>query len=738
MADGTSADPDASRRSRPDLDRFFAPRSIAVIGASATPGSQSAGLWRKIRAWGGEHGARVVPVNPGRDEIDGVRCFRSILDVEGPIDLAIVLVADVLGVLDDVLAAEPAFVMVFGAGFAETGAAGEDHQRRLADAVAATSTRLLGPNTNLNAFEPFRDDLGGRAIALITQSGHQGRPVVQAQELGVRFSHWAPTGNEADLEFADFVHHFVDQPEVGAIACYIEGFASGPSLIDAARHAAEAAVPIVCIKVGRTDAGRSMARSHTGHLAGSDELIDAVFTQHGITRVDGLDELTEVAAMFARTGPPRAVQRGERPRADQLGVAVYAISGGTGAHMVDLCAAAGLHIPELSEHTQAALREHIPSFLRVSNPVDSGGPPSMDERGRAILAAILADDAVDVLICPITGAIDAISRPLATDLVAAAAETDKAVFVVWGSPDVADPVYRDILVAAPIPTFRSFANCVSAARAYVHRWAFQARVTTRDAARPVAAPATEAAATARRLVEAAGPGPLSEHASLEVLQAYGITTATEIVCADAADAVAAFVELGRRPVVAKVASAAFAHKSDHGLVLTDLRTDAEVRAAHATILERARAADPSAAVDGVLVCEQLTDGVEAVVGLATDELFGPAIMVGIGGTLVEVYRDVAFRVPPFDRDEARRMVAGLAGVALLRGVRGGAPLDIEALLDVVLAVQQLALDLGGLVAEVDLNPVLVRPSGAVVLDALVVASDDPAATRGGGLPDPRR
>ena len=715
----------ASRGDAPstvDLDRFFAPRTIVVVGASSTPGSQSAGLWQKIRTWGAAHDAIVIPVNPKRDEIDGERCFRSIRDVEVPIDLAVILVADVLAVLDDVLAAEPTFAMVFGAGFAETGPAGEDDQRRLEAAVASSATRLLGPNTNLNAFEPFRDDLGGRAIALITQSGHQGRPVVQAQDIGVRFSHWAPTGNEADLEFADFATYFVDQPEVGAIACYIEGFKDGRTLVRAADHAARAGIPIVCVKVGRSDAGRSMARSHTGHLAGSDEIIAALFEQYGIVRVDGLDELTEVAAMFARTGPPRSIAAGGTPMASDLGVAVYAISGGTGAHMVDLCADAGLHVPELAAATQEALGALIPSFLRVSNPIDSGGPPSMDERGPAILEAILADDAVDILICPITGAIDAISRPLATDLVAAAAATDKAVFVVWGSPDVADPVYRDILVPAPIPTFRTFANCVRAARAYVDHWAFQARYRSPFEPAGSQPGPSPIASTIRDQVRdlAPGGGPLGEAASKALVAAYGITVTRDISCSTPDAAVAAFADLGSRPVVLKVDSAAFPHKSDHGLVITDVGSDAEVRAAHATILERARTADPSAVVDGVLVCEQVRDGVEAVVGFATDELVGPTVMVGLGGTLVELYRDVAFRVPPFDRDEARRMVLGLRAAPLLSGFRGRPAADLDALLDVVLAVQQMAVDLDGVVTEVDLNPVVVRATGAVALDALVV------------------
>lgn len=711
--------------SRPaDLDRFFAPRTIVVVGASATPGSQSAGLWQKIWAWGQAHGARVIPVNPTRDDIGGVACHRSIAEVDVAIDLVVILVADVLAVLDDVLAAEPSFAMVFGAGFAESGPDGEADQRRLEAAVAASRTRLLGPNTNLNAFEPFRDDLPGRAIALITQSGHQGRPVVQAQDMGVRFSHWAPTGNEADLEFADFVHHFVDQPDVGAIACYIEGFKDGRTLVAAADHAARAGVPIVCVKVGRSEAGRSMARSHTGHLAGSDEVIGAVFDQYGIVRVDGLDELTETAAMFARTGPPRAVARGEAPRADQLGIAVYAISGGTGAHMVDLCADAGLHVPELAEHTQAALRECIPSFLRVSNPVDSGGPPSMDERGRRILDAILADDAVDVLICPITGAIDAISRPLATDLVAAAAVTDKAVFVVWGSPDVSDPVYRDILVPSPLPTFRTFGNCVTAARAYVDHWAFRARYRSPfagvDGPDPLAP--SDGADAALRSLPAAGSGPatLGEHASKELVRAYGVATTRDVRCGSRAEAVAAFDALGGGPVVVKIDAAAFPHKTEHGLVVTGLASADEVGAAHDTLLRRARAADPAATVHGVLVCEQVTDGVEVVVGFATDDLVGPTVMVGLGGTLLEIYRDVAFRVPPFDRDEARRMVLGLRAARLLGEVRGRPAVDLDALLDVVMAVQQMAIDLADVVIEIDLNPVLVGSSGAVALDALVI------------------
>ena len=357
-----------------DLDTFFHPRSVAVIGASDTPRRPNSAMFAKIRDWADRAGATVHPVNPNRTEVAGLACLKSVADIPGDLDLAVILVGEAVEAFEALLERRPRFAVIFAAGFAEVGAKGEPLQARLEDLVRSGDTHLLGPNTNLNAFETFRDDLPGRRIALITQSGHQGRPIFQAQQLGVALSHWAPTGNEVDLEFADFAGWFADQDEVGVIAAYVEGFKDGRSLMLAADHAAERGVPLVVVKVGRTDAGRSMAKSHTGHLTGSDAVVSSVFRQFGITRVDGLDELQDTSAMLARSGPPTAD-----------GVCVYAISGGTGAHMADLVSAAGLALPALSDATQEALRQWIPGYLRVSNPVDNGGAPSADWRGRKIL-----------------------------------------------------------------------------------------------------------------------------------------------------------------------------------------------------------------------------------------------------------------------------------------------------------------------------------------------------------------
>src|SRR4029079_16411431 len=292
-------------------------------------------MTRKFSAWAAKNGAAFYAVHPEYESVLGHPCYKSVFDIPGDLDLVIILTGRAVDTFEQVLQRKAKFAVIFAAGFSETGAHGKKLEERLDALVQSGDVRLLGPNTNLNAFEEFREDLDGPSIALITQSGHQGRPVFQGQEIGIRLTHWAPTGNEVDLEFADFARHFADQPEVGVIACYIEGFKDGRTLMLAADHAAQLRKPIVMVKVGKTAGGQSMAQSHTGHLTGSDAVTSAAFRQFGITRVDGLDELLDVSAAFART---------KKPSGD--GVCVYAISGGTGAHMADMASAAGLRLPD--------------------------------------------------------------------------------------------------------------------------------------------------------------------------------------------------------------------------------------------------------------------------------------------------------------------------------------------------------------------------------------------------------
>ena len=365
-----------------DLETFLNPRTIAVIGASEQSAKPNTAMTRKFSAWAKQHGATFYPVHPTYETVLGHKCYASLEEVPGDLDLAIILTGRAVDTFEEVLQRKAKFAVIFAAGFSETGADGEQLEQRLDGLVRGGDVRLLGPNTNLNVFEEFRADLEGPSIALITQSGHQGRPVFQGQEIGIRLTHWAPTGNEVDLEFADFARYFADQPEVGVIACYIEGFKDGRTLMLAADHAAQLRKPIVMVKVGRTAAGQSMAASHTGHLTGSDAVTSAVFRQFGVTRVDGLDDLLEVSAALVRTLPHAPTTWAKNQK--QPGICVYAISGGTGAHMADMVAAAGLQIPDLTKKSQQVLHDGlIPSYLRVSNPVDCGGPPVADSRSAA-------------------------------------------------------------------------------------------------------------------------------------------------------------------------------------------------------------------------------------------------------------------------------------------------------------------------------------------------------------------
>ncbi|MFG3498053.1 acetate--CoA ligase family protein [Streptomyces sp. NPDC047928] len=689
----------------PDLDRFFRPRAVAVVGASDTDGRPGAGITRQLIRWSERVGARLHPVHPTRPSVFGLRCVPSVAELPEPVDVAVLLVADPVPVIAELDAAKARFAVAFASGFAETGDAGTAAQARLTSAVARSGLRLLGPNTNLNAFEEFRQDLEGPAIALITQSGHQGRPLHALQELGVRLSHWAPTGNEADLETADFLAYFAERPEVGAIACYLEGLRDGRSFLLAADRAARRGVPVVAVKVGRTETGARTAASHTGKLTGADQVVDAAMRQFGVIRVDALDELQDTATLLARARPPVAD-----------GVAVYSISGGTGAHVADLATAAGLRLPVLPRDRQDTLRQWIPDDLNVANPIDCGGHPVGDARGRKIIDTILADPAVGVLICPITGPFPPMSDRLAQDLVDAAEATDKTVCVVWGSPVGTEAAYRETLLGSSrLVTFRTVGNCVAAVKAYLDHHRFTAAYRSPfDEAPRTPSPSFR---KARALLS---PGRrLSEHAAKQLLRAYGIRVPREQLVTSAAAAVRAAGQVGY-PVVLKASAPQLAHKTELGLVRIGLTSASQVRDTYRELTDIARYED--IALDGVLVCQMIERGVEMVVGVTHDELFGPTVTVGLGGVLVEVLRDTAVRVPPFGEDQARAMLRELRGRALLDGVRGGPPMDVDALVEVVLRVQRMALELGGDLTELDINPLVVleRGQGAVALDALAV------------------
>ncbi|MBL7518054.1 acetate--CoA ligase family protein, partial [Frankia sp. CNm7] len=574
-----------------DWSRLFSPRYVAVVGASDTEGTQQRAQWTQVSARLGALGAEVVPVHPKKPEILGTKAYPSVSALPADPDIVIVLVRDALPVVEEAVNRNAGFVVVFSAGFSELGTAEGDAADAKLKELASGATRIIGPNTNLNIFEPWPDGLPSKKkLAIVTQSGYQGRPITQAQALGVGIEIWATIGNEADLEWADFVAYLAThRPDIGAIATYVEGFQDGRAFQLAADACAKAGIPIIAIKVGRSEEGRVMAAAHTGHLTGADAVHDAVFEQYGVIRVDDLDEVIEISNMFCHTGLVGGTG----------GIAVYAMSGGTASHLADLFGAAGVKIPKFEQSTVDALEEYIPWYLRRDNPVDSGGAITARPENRKVLELMLDDPNTDVLFAPITGVFPGMSDALARDLVALhqkfLAGEGKPVVAAWISP-IRDEAYKS-LCDAGVPVFHSFGAAVRGLSelgrysTFVrdYRSPFEA-----ETGGPASDERSSARAAARDLLAGATGAALNEVTSKRLLAAYGIPVAGERIARSADEAVAAASGYGY-PVVMKIVSADIAHKSDLGLVVVGVADEAAVRAPNPPQLAPAAGPAPRAA-----------------------------------------------------------------------------------------------------------------------------------------------
>ncbi len=695
---------------RQDLVEFFAPDGVAIVGQV----NRTATRAQLDAAYSSRYRTRWYLVNPKGGEVDGIRVHTSLAEIPDPVSMVVISTppSTVASIIDEAGAIGARYALVFSSGFAEIGPEGAAHERAVADAGRRTGIRIFGPNTNTNAFETIEPEVtklrGGR-IGVVTQSGHNGRPVVQGAYYNIGFSRQIPCGNEVDYDVTDFMEYFAHDDQTAVVAGYIEGFKDPDKLRRSLEACNSQRKPVVLLKMGSTAAGSRMASSHTGHLTGSDQIVDGLFSQYGVTRVRDIDELIETSALFAKlpagTGP---------------GAALYSISGGSGTLMAEICEAAGVAIPRLTDATIERLYELIPRYLTVSNPIDNGGtfitsqPPEVRQKAITIVAE---DPNIDVVVIGITGAIGGMTDKMADDLVALADTCPKPIVVTWNSPKTFGDGFEEI-VSTGLPLFRSFRGCFSALRAFNDYEAaaasgFRARKVTRS----------RLSAAARSALTSTAPGEvLGADASRVLLSEAGVPLAREAVVTSAAAAARTAGEYGF-PVVMKIASADFPHKSDAGLVRLGIGSAGAVRAAYADLIARAEAVDPSARVDGVLMQEMVTDGVECIIGVTRDPALGPAVMVGLGGIFAEILKDTAVRPIPFDRRDAEDMVRSLKGFPLLNGARGRPKADVKALVDAVMAVQRLVVAAGDDIAELDLNPILVRVRGVVVVDSLVVRGD---------------
>ncbi|MFC3124191.1 acetate--CoA ligase family protein [Pseudoroseomonas globiformis] len=688
------------------LSAMLRPRSVAVIGASEDA-SRIGGRPIAAMLERGFQGA-ILPVNPKRDRVQGLPAFASVAELPETPDVAIIAVPPALAepALRDLGARGTRAAILFTAGYAEMGAAGAEAQARLLGIAREHGMRLLGPNSLglLNAANGFYGTFTSSLergyptpgpIGIASQSGAYGMHLFSmARDWGLGLSCSITTGNEADLTVGDFIAWMAEDPQTEVIAAYSEGIRDGTRFLAAVELARRNRKPVVMMKVGRSALGRAAAQSHTASLAGDDAVTDAVLAEHGVVRARTTDELLDIA---------RLATRRIYPVGNTLGV--LTVSGGAGVLVSDAAEAVGLPMPPMPEAAQAALRADLP-FCAPQNPVDCTAQVLNDlslvsRFGEAMLGEGGYRSAL--LFFTHAGGAPSITPRLREQLRALRGRYPDRLLVLSA---LADPPQLRQFEEDGFTVFADPSRAVVAIHA-MGRFgdAFA------DAPPPVLpeVPALPLPATTP-----------SEAEAKRLLAAAGIATAPERVCADAGAAAEAAQALGF-PVVMKILSPDILHKSEIGGVLLNVADAAAAREGFALLMRRAAEAAPQARLEGVLVAKQLSGGVECILGINRDPVFGPVAVFGLGGIFVEVLRDVALRRCPFGEAEAEAMIRSIRGAPLLLGARGRPPADIAALAQMLSRLSVLAHRAGPGLAAIDLNPVFAMPAGegAFAADAVI-------------------
>lgn len=693
------------------LNRLFNPRSIAIVGASPTPGKIGAMPISLLRQHG--YAGRILPINPRAPSIQNLAAAPDLAALDEAADL-VILAVPAAHAAQALALARPGQIggaVVFTSGFSETGPAGAAMQQQLCAIARERGIRLLGPNClgfmNIrhNIYATFSPAPANGAVApgsigMVSQSGAFGAyAYVMARDRGLGLSHWISTGNEADIDVADCIAWLARDADTRVIMTYLEGCRDGDKLRRALSAAREAGKPVVVTKIGRTEAGAQAAASHTAALAGDDAVYDALFRQYGAIRARTIEE-------FFNLGYALDTWK-HLPQGKRLGI--FTISGGVGALMADDAHDAGLTLPEPAAAAQERLLARVP-FASARNPIDVTGQV-VSEPGLLLATAqdMLSDGRYDALavFLAAAGSSDALWPTFETfvrEMRARQPDVPLALSALF-APDRRRELERlGVLVftdpSAAIRTIGAVAGLTDPAGG--------------EPDPPVAAPAAKLSPT------------YNEVQAMAVLRDAGVPVPDCTLAVDAEDAVRAAARLGGR-VVLKVVSPDIVHKSDVGGVRLGLSGDDAVRAAHAAILAAVRGHRPDARIDGVLVTPMANPGVECIAGVHCDPIFGPVVMFGLGGVFVEVLKDVSFRLAPFGREQALSMIREIKGYALLQGARGAPACDIDALADALVSLSRFAHARRRDFTAIDINPMLALPQGqgVLALDAVLI----PATTR---------
>ena len=697
------------------LKSIFAPQNVAVIGATEKEGSVGRTiLWNLISS---PFGGAVFPINPKRSSLLGIKAYPSIKDVPDQVDLAVIVTpsTSIPGIIAECAEAGVKGAIVISAGFKEIGAEGVELERKLLENARKGNMRVVGPNclgvmnpiSGLNA--TFAAGMARKGhVAFISQSGALCTAVLDwSFKENVGFSAFVSVGSMLDVDWGDLIYYLGDDPHTDSIVIYMESIGDARSFISAAREVA-LSKPIIVIKPGRTEGAARAAASHTGSLTGSDEVLDAAFRRAGVLRVNSISEIFSMAEVLGRQ---------PRPKGPRLTILTNA--GGPGVLATDTLLTTGGELAEISADTMAKLNEFLPSSWSHNNPIDIIGDadPQRYAKSLEVAAQDPNSDGLLVILTP-----QAMTDPTATAeaLCAYAKSYDKPILASWsGGQEVATG--EAILNKVGIPTF-DYPD--AAAQAFTYMWQSSSNLKTLYETPSLPDDEGEGPdrAKAKAIIDHAresGRELLTEAESKQLLAAYGIPTTPTLIATSAIDASEMAEKLGF-PIVLKLHSETITHKTDVGGVKLNLQTPAEVAAAYdaiqASVTEKAGAEH----FLGVTVQPMIKmEGYELIIGSSIDPQFGPVLLFGTGGQLVEVYKDRALALPPLNTTLSRRMIERTKIYTALKGVRGRKPVDMDALEKLLVRFSQLVVEQRW-IKELDINPLIASPEGLLALDGRVV------------------
>jgi len=697
-----------------ELRKVLHPDSVAIVGASQRAGAFGE---RVLANLGPNYPGRIYLVNARYETIGDRPCYPNIAALPEVPDCVMICVAReaVEQVVEDCVAAGVGGAIVFASGYSETGKPGRaEQQERIADIARTARMPLIGPNCiGVNnyalkariTFMPPSDIPMPTpdAIGVISQSGALGFGLEQAVFRGIPVSHVLTSGNSCDVDMADYVSYLAGDDNCAAIAVLFEGMAEPLRLMEAAGIAAAAGKPVVACKLAVGEFGASAAMSHTGSLAGSQAAYRAACERAGIVLVDNIEALMETARFLLKVPPPKA-----------RGIAVLASSGGAAIMAADKAEEHGVPMPQPQEAARLVLEAMIPEFGSPRNPADvTAQVMNMPEVIPACANAMMDDPSYGAMLVPmVVASQQSVARLAMYEEIGQRA--GKPVIFVWISDWLQGPGAMEIEKSPHIAMFRSMDRAYAAIAAWHRRG--ERLANPRQEVRRVPA---EAASQARAMLAASTHGTLTEREAKRVLALYGIPVVDEHLVKSADEAASTAEALGF-PVVLKVESPDLPHKTEAGVIRLNLRNAAEVRSAYAAVMANADKVSPRPRIIGVLVQPMVPQGVEVMVGARVDPLFGPIVVAGLGGILVELLKDTAVGLAPLTHGEALEKLNGLKGVAVLKGFRGSEPVDMDRLADLVGRISEFIADQKDVVAELDVNPLICAGGRILAVDALIV------------------